>query len=46
VRVRWTAAALRHVRAIHDYIAQSTPVYAQRMVDRLFDRSEQLAEFP
>lgn len=44
--VRWSRMALRHLTAIHDYIAQNSPRYAQGMVDRITRRSEQLADFP
>ncbi|HTO81941.1 MAG TPA: type II toxin-antitoxin system RelE/ParE family toxin [Methylomirabilota bacterium] len=44
--VRWTDTAVRHLTAIHDTIAQDSPIYAQRMVDRLTRRSMQIAEQP
>jgi plasmid stabilization system protein ParE len=46
MKVHWTNVALGHLSAIHDYIAQNSPRYAQRMVDRITRRSEQLASFP
>lgn len=46
MRVYWTDAALRHLQAIHDYIAQDSKRYALRMVDRLTRRSEQLSGQP
>ena len=46
MKVEWTATARRHLRAIHDYIARDSPFYAQRMVARIIDRSEQIAHFP
>lgn len=46
MKVRWTHTALKHLTAIHAYIAQDSPIYAHRMVDRLTRRSEQLAAFP
>jgi len=46
VKVFWTEAALSQLHAIHDYIAQTSPDYALRMVDRLTKRSIQIAEFP
>ena len=46
MKVVWTASALSHLQAIHDYIAQTSPDYALRMVDRLTKRSVQIAEFP
>jgi addiction module RelE/StbE family toxin len=46
VKVHWTNTALGHLLAIYEYIAQDSQVYAQRMVDRLTRRSEQIAAFP
>ena len=46
MRVRWTDNALRHLLDIYEYISQNSPFYAQRMVDRLTTRSEQIADFP
>jgi len=46
MKVRWTDTALRHLRSIHDYVAQDAPLYALVLVDRLTSRSKQIAEFP
>ncbi|RMF89119.1 MAG: type II toxin-antitoxin system RelE/ParE family toxin [Nitrospinota bacterium] len=46
MRVYWTNNAIEHLLAIYGYLAQNSPLYAQRMVDRLTKRSEQIAEFP
>lgn len=46
MRVHWTDAAEGHFDAIYDYIAQDSPEYATRMVDRLTRRSQQIAKFP
>ncbi len=46
MNVHWTDTAQGHLDAIHHYIAQNSPEYAQRMVDRLTRRSQQIAEFP
>ena len=46
MRAYWTGAAIKHLSAIYDYIAQDSPVYAKRMIDRLTQRSEQIASFP
>ena len=46
MRVRWTDNSLRHLLDIYEYISQNSPFYAQRMVDRLTKRSEQIADFP
>jgi plasmid stabilization system protein ParE len=46
MKVHWTDTAGGHLNAIHAYIAQDSPEYARRMVDRLTRRSQQIAEFP
>ena len=46
MNIHWTAAARRHLRAIHDYIARDSPFYARRMVARILDHSEQIGRFP
>jgi toxin ParE1/3/4 len=44
--VHWTQTAQDHLDAIHEYIAQDSPEYALRMVDRLTRRSQQIADHP
>jgi toxin ParE1/3/4 len=46
MKVHWTNTAEGHLDAIYAYIAQDSPEYARRMVDRLTRRSQQIAEFP
>ncbi len=46
MKVHWTETASGHLDAIHSYIAQDSPEYARRMVDRLTRRSQQIAKFP
>jgi toxin ParE1/3/4 len=46
VRVHWTHTAIAHLFAIYEQIARDAPIYAQRIVDRLTRRSEQIATFP
>jgi addiction module RelE/StbE family toxin len=46
MNVHWTDTAQRHLDAIYRYIAQDSPAYAERTVDRLTRRSQQIAEFP
>lgn len=46
MRVHWTDTAIQHLLAIYEYIASGSPLYAQRMIDRLLRRSEQIAAFP
>jgi toxin ParE1/3/4 len=44
--VFWTEAALAQLSAIREYIGQTSPVYAGRMVDRILARGTQLTHFP
>ena len=44
--VLWTEAAEKQLKAIHDYVAQTSPDYALRLVDLLTKRSIQIAVFP
>jgi plasmid stabilization system protein ParE len=44
--VHWTKTAQDHLAAIHGYIAQNSPAYARRMVDRLTSRSQQIEALP
>ncbi|MEH2319539.1 type II toxin-antitoxin system RelE/ParE family toxin [Nostoc sp.] len=46
MNVYWTATAVENLSAIYTYIAQTSPQYAARMVDRITRRSEQIANFP
>lgn len=46
MRVLWTDAAISQLQIIHDFIAQTSPAYALRAVDRLTQRSVQIAAFP
>ncbi len=46
MKVYWTDTAVKHLSAIYAYIAQNSPQYAARVVDRLTRRSEQIANFP
>ena len=46
MKVLWTDSAVAQLQAIHDYLAQTSPDYALRIVDRLTRRSIQIAVFP
>ena len=46
MRVIWTPLAERHLDDIVRFIAESSPDYALRMVDRLTRSSQQLGRFP
>lgn len=44
--VFWTRNAKQELQAIHDYIAQNSPRYAQGVIDRITRKTELLARFP
>lgn len=46
MKVHWTDNATEHLTHLRDYIAQGSPLYAEKIVDRLTRRSEQIALFP
>lgn len=46
MRVVWTETAVAHLAAIHEHIARTSPVYAQLMVRRIWDRAGRLLPFP
>ena len=46
MNVDWTEAALAQLDAIYDFYSQTSPSYALRLVDRLTNRSKQIATFP
>ena len=46
MKVHWTNTALNNLRAIHEYTAQNSKIYADRLIDRLTRRSEQIGLFP
>ena len=46
MRVVWSEGALQQLAAVYQYIAQTSAVYAEGVVDRIWHRSGQLAEFP
>ena len=46
MNVVWTVTALGHLGAIRQYISQTSPFYAERMVQRILARAPQLAVFP
>lgn len=46
MKVLWTDAAIAQLDLIHNYVAQTSPDYAQRIVNQLANRSKQIANFP
>jgi addiction module RelE/StbE family toxin len=37
-KVIWSNLALDDLRAIHDYVSQDSPLYAERLIDRIIAR--------
>jgi len=46
VRVHWTNTAIDHLLSIYEYVAHDSDVYANRLMDRLTRRSQQVGTFP
>ena len=46
MKVVWTDTAKGNLRTIQRNIAQNSPAYANRMIDRLTNRSKQIGTFP
>ena len=42
----WTPIALEDLKSIHDYIAQDSPYYASRFIDKLVNKVDILWEHP
>jgi plasmid stabilization system protein ParE len=46
MRVHWTENAVEHLVNIYEHIAINSSTYAKRMVERITNRSEQIADLP
>ena len=46
MKVVWSEGALVELRAVHDYIAQFSPLAAQRIAQRLIGAGDDLATLP
>jgi toxin ParE1/3/4 len=46
VAVHWSGTAIEHLAGIAEYIGRTSPLYAQRTVDRPIDRAATLGAFP
>lgn len=44
--IHWSETALEHLADIARHIGHTSPLYAERMVDRLLARTESLRDFP
>ena len=46
VKIIWTDFAIEDLRLIHDYISKDSKRYADRFLDKLLERVDQLESFP
>lgn len=46
MNVRWTDTAILHLIGLVEHLVQDSPVYGQRILERIITSSEQIAEFP
>ena len=46
MKVHWTRNAISHLANIYEYISLNSPTYANRTVDKITLRSEQIADQP
>ncbi len=46
VKVVWTEFALEDLNSIHEYISKDSKVYADRVIDKIIVRVDQLESFP
>lgn len=46
VKIRWTEAALKDLKSIHDYISKDSIFYANRLGNKFLKKIEILASFP
>ena len=45
VKVIWTEFALEDLKAIHEYISQDSKAYADKFIEKLINRVDQLENF-
>lgn len=46
MKVAWTQSAIAELTSIYEFISVDSPRYAIAVIDRLTDRTKQIAEFP
>ena len=46
VKIIWTQLAIDDLKSIHGYIATESNVYANRMIEKIITRVDQLERFP
>lgn len=46
VKVVWTDLAIEDLRSIHDFISKDSKLYADKFIEKLVSRAEQLLDYP
>ena len=46
MKVLWTDAAIGQLESIYNYVSQTSPQYALRIIDQLIRSSDRIAVFP
>ena len=44
--LRWTERVAEHLQMLHQYIADDNPAAADRLIERVLEAAERLAQFP
>jgi toxin ParE1/3/4 len=45
-KISWSNLALDDLRSIYDYVAQDSPKYADRLIDKVIERVDALEQHP
>jgi len=46
VKLDWTPLAISHLRSTHQHIARDNPAAAEKIIGRILDVAERLADYP
>lgn len=46
VTIIWTELAIDDLQSIHEYISKDSKIYADRLIEKIINRVDQLKEFP
>jgi addiction module RelE/StbE family toxin len=46
VKLDWTPLAISHLRSTHQHIARDNPAAAEKIIGRILDAAERLADYP
>ena len=46
VKLVWTEIAIEDLRSIHEYISKDSKLYADRFIEKIINRIDQLENFP